>query len=486
MTHMSEKQLKSELEMGHSLNLPEAFLDRMKTMLGYEYTEFAAAYDKERLYALRYNPLKSGREEFLKRTPFKLTPVPWCNEGFYYNKSAYDMDSIELQPGKHPFHEAGAYYIQEPSAMAAAETLEPKAGEKILDLCAAPGGKTTHIAGKMMGKGLLVSNEIVPDRARILSQNVERMGISNAVVCNETPERLAGFFPMFFDRILVDAPCSGEGMFRKDETAIEMWSLENVEMCADRQLDILEQAAKMLKAGGVLVYSTCTFSPQENEGVISEFIRRHDEFAVEETKLESFFSQGEGKWVENPVSDIEHTMRLWPHKIAGEGHFIAKLRKADGLTTKPLQIKEQSIDGVKLCREFLEKELGVSNKLRDELEQNGRFILFGEQIYLVPVDMIPLKGIKVIRAGLHMGMNKKNRFEPAHALALYLPPDEVKRRYEMTEEETAKYLRGETFICDNVLKGWTLLTTGGYSIGFGKAGGGQMKNHYPKGLRKLW
>lgn len=486
MTYMSEKPLKGEIGMEHSLNLPEAFIDRMKTMLGNEYSEFAAAYDKERLYGLRYNPLKSNREDFLKRIPFNLTPVPWCNEGFYYDKWACDTDRAELQPGKHPFHEAGVYYIQEPSAMAAAEALQPKAGEKILDLCAAPGGKTTHIAGKMMGKGLLISNEIVPDRARILAQNVERMGIPNAVVCNETPDRLAVFFPMFFDRILVDAPCSGEGMFRKDETAIDMWSLENVEMCADRQLDILEQAAKMLKAGGVLVYSTCTFSPQENEGVISKFIRRHDEFVVEETKLENFFSQGEGKWVEDPAEGIEHTMRLWPHKIAGEGHFIAKLRKADGLTPKPLQIKGQSAEVVKLCREFLEKELGVSNKVRDELEQNGRFVLFGEQIYLVPEDMIPLKGIKVIRVGLHLGMNKKNRFEPAHALALYLPPDEVNRRYEMTQEETTKYLRGETFICDNGLKGWTLLTTGGYSIGFGKAGGGQMKNHYPKGLRKLW
>ncbi|MBD5519996.1 MAG: NOL1/NOP2/sun family putative RNA methylase [Lachnospiraceae bacterium] len=468
------------------MKLPEAFVDRMKRLLGDEYTEFAAAYDKERLYALRYNPLKSNREDFLKRIPFNLTPVAWCSEGFYYDKCANATDSADMQPGKHPFHEAGAYYIQEPSAMAAAEALEPKAGEKILDLCAAPGGKTTHIAGKMMGKGLIVSNEIVPDRARILSQNVERMGIPNVVVCNETPDRLARFFPMFFDRILVDAPCSGEGMFRKDETAIDMWSLENVEMCADRQLDILEHAAKMLKSGGVLVYSTCTFSPQENEGVISEFIRRHDEFVVEETKLETFFSQGEGKWIENPAEGIEHTMRLWPHKIAGEGHFIAKLRKADGLTPKPLQIKEQSTDGIKLCREFLEKELGISNQVRDELEQNGRFILFGEQIYLVPADMIPLKGIKVIRAGLHLGMNKKNRFEPAHALALYLSHGEIEKRYEMTKEETAKYLRGETFSCDTGLKGWMLLTTSGYSIGFGKAGGGQMKNHYPKGLRKLW
>lgn len=462
MTRVSENKLhgnefyenKPHENKLYEKKLPADFIDRMKKLLGDEYAEFISGYERKRFFGLRYNPLKSGRDDFLKRIPFALTPVKWCEEGFYY-------DENDAQPGKHAFHEAGVYYIQEPSAMAAAEALEPKPGEKILDLCAAPGGKTTHIAGKMMGKGLLVSNEIVPERARILSQNVERMGIANAVVCNETPDRLAEFFPQFFDRILVDAPCSGEGMFRKDETAIAMWSLENVKMCAGRQLDILEQAVRMLKAGGVLVYSTCTFSPEENEDVISEFIKRHEEFTIEETR------------------------RLWPHKIEGEGHFIARLRKMDGLNPKPLQQKKQAdADGFKMCREFLSKELGITNQYLTELEENGRLTMFGGQIYLVPSEMIPLQGVKVIRPGLHLGTDKKNRFEPSHALALFLSPEAAGRHYEMTADEAEKYLRGETFACDMSLKGWMLLTIGGYSIGFGKAGGGQMKNHYPKGLRK--
>ena len=485
------------------VNLPVDFVDRMKSLLENEYEDFIKTYEKERFYGLRYNPLKSGKEEFLKKMPFELTPVEWCCEGFYYNG----------QPGKNVFHEAGAYYIQEPSAMAAIEVLAPKPDERILDLCAAPGGKTTHIAGKMMGKGLLVSNEIVADRAKTLSQNVERMGIANAVVCNETPDKLAEFFPIFFDRILVDAPCSGEGMFRKDETAIDMWSSENVRMCADRQLNILDKAAGMLKAGGVLVYSTCTFSPEENEGVISEFLRRNEEFSIEEVSQEEFFSPGEGGWIENPAKGIEHTMRLWPHKIDGEGHFIAMLRKAGDLNTEsdyklhttlnsksiqlskkgsvdtikqkfPQQRKLSSADGFKLCRDFLDKELGIDKNLLQKIYQSGRLTMFGEHIYLIPSDMISLQGLKVVRPGLHLGTNKKNRFEPSHALALFLLPDEVESHYEMTDEQTKKYIRGETFACDEGLKGWMLLTTGGYSIGFGKAGGGQMKNHYPKGLRK--
>lgn len=433
------------------IKLPEAFMKKMERLLGDEYADFISGYEDSRLYGLRYNPLKSTKEEFLKRQPFELTAVEWSEEGFYYTGQA----------GKHVLHEAGAYYIQEPSAMAVAEALEPKPGEKILDLCAAPGGKTTHIAGKMMGEGLLVSNEIVPERARILSQNVERMGISNTVVCNETPERLAGFFPCFFDRILVDAPCSGEGMFRKDETAIEMWSPENVKLCAQRQLKILEQAAMMLKAGGVLVYSTCTFSPEENEDVINEFIKSHGEFY------------------------IENTMRLWPHKIAGEGHFIARLRKEEGLNPKCLKPKiQETIDGYKLCRDFLYKESGICDELISKLLSNSHITSFGEQIYLVPPDMISLQGIKIIRAGLHLGTDKKNRFEPSHALAMYLTPDDVDKSYELTKEQAKKYIKGETLVCDSNLKGWILLTVNGYSIGFGKAGGGWIKNHYPKGLRK--
>lgn len=506
--------MNNKKDMDEKIKLPQEFLNRMKNLLGKEYAEFISGYERERFYGLRYNPLKSGKEEFLNKMPFELTPVKWCEEGFYYNKNDSDKDLCEkdsyeisyVQPGKHAFHEAGVYYIQEPSAMSVVEVLGPEPGERILDLCAAPGGKTTHIAGKMLGKGLLVTNEIVTDRARILSQNVERMGIANAVVCNETPERMAEFFPLFFDRVLVDAPCSGEGMFRKEEIAIDMWSPENVSMCAERQLNILEQAALTLKSGGVLVYSTCTFSPEENEGVISEFLSRHQEFAIEESALEKFFSQGEGTWVENPAEGIEHTMRLWPHKIGGEGHFIAKLRKADGLNPKPdykLELKKNlksnvklssksshnsrqtKDDAIKLCRNFLDKELGLSKGIKEELEQSGSLTLFGEQIYLVPSEMIVLQGIKIIRPGLHIGTNKKNRFEPSHALALFLSPDEVGNHYAMTDAETEKYLRGETFACGEGLKGWALLTTGGCSIGFGKAGGGQMKNHYPKGLRKI-
>lgn len=511
MTHMSENDLengmKKEVKIDTKEKLPKDFVRRMQQLLGKEYEEFVAGYEKKRFYGLRYNPLKTGKETFLKKMPFELTSVKWCEEGFYYYKNDCDKDGCDedlcsgdydkaaIQPGKHAFHEAGGYYIQEPSAMAVAEVLEPKPGERILDLCAAPGGKTTHIAGKMMGEGLLISNEIVSERARILSQNVERMGIANSVVCNETPERLAELFPQFFDRVLVDAPCSGEGMFRKDDVAIDMWSLENVRMCAGRQLDILEQAAEMLRAGGVLVYSTCTFSPEENEGVISEFLRRNEEFSIEKTELERFFSQGEGKWIERPAEGIEYTMRLWPHKIEGEGHFIAKLRKdgeigrrrnADSFNHKlSQQGKHSSVDGIKLCMDFLDKELGLDKNLCEKIEQSGRLTMFGDQIYLVPPEMLPLQGLKVIRPGLHLGTAKKNRFEPSHALALYLSPDKVNKHYEMTEEETSKYLRGETFTCNSELKGWTLLTTGGYSIGFGKAANGQMKNHYPKGLRKF-
>ena len=299
------------------LILPQDFQIRMKKLLQDEYQDFLKTYEKKRLYGLRLNLLKTSRENFLEQMPFALTEILWTPDGFYYEE--------ESQPGKHIFHEAGAYYIQEPSAMAVVEVLAPKPGEKILDLCAAPGGKSTQIAGKMSGEGLLVSNEIVPSRAKILSQNIERMGIANAVVCNETPERLAERFPLFFDRILVDAPCSGEGMFRKEETAIHEWSPENVKMCAKRQCSILEQAACMLRPGGTLVYSTCTFSPEENEGVISMFLREHDDFAIEESALERFFAPGRADWVENPADSLVHTMRLWPHKIAGEGHFIAKL-----------------------------------------------------------------------------------------------------------------------------------------------------------------
>ena len=497
----------------NKVTLPQLFTERMETMLQDEYGDFLAAYEKERWYGLRFNPLKTDKETFLKRTPFTLEPVKWAEEGFYYRP--------EQQPGKHLFHEIGVYYIQEPSAMAVVEVLAPSPGERVLDLCAAPGGKSTQIAGKMMGEGLLVSNEIIPGRAKILSQNIERMGIANAVVCNETPERMAAFFPSFFDKILVDAPCSGEGMFRKDETAINEWSPEQVKMCADRQRTILEQAASMLKPGGTLVYSTCTFSVEENEEVIGVFLKEFPEFSIEEAAQEKFFAPGRSDWMGHSADEevhftganvrtdgLGHTMRLWPHKLAGEGHFIAKLKKIGTLELEQNYVNQsvpengrrftgesgrkkekKAMDGIEPCRDFLREELGLSGAVCKDFEQKGIFLSFGEQIYLMPRQMIPLKGLKVIRPGLHLGTNKKNRFEPSHALALYLSPDMVKKHYEMTNEQAERYLRGEAFACDESAegkepKGWTLLTISGYAAGFGKAGNGQMKNHYPKGLRK--
>ena len=453
--------------------LPHAFTERMRGQLKdqNEYEAFLESYDKERTYGLRYNPLKIDRERFLQEIPFALRSVPWAEEGFYYEGSD--------QPGRHALHEAGAFYIQEPSAMAVVSALDPKPGELILDLCAAPGGKSTQIAGRMQGKGLLVSNEIVPSRAKILSQNIERLGVANCVVSREEPKRLAQAFPAFFDRVLVDAPCSGEGMFRKDDTAIAEWSPENVDMCAARQRDILEKAAGMVCAGGVLVYSTCTFSKEENEETIEHFIGAHPEFVIEETGIDGVSGQGK-------------TIRLWPHRIEGEGHFIARLRKADGAARSAYRsvaeeltsARKKDKSAVTLCENFLYEELGLTDAGAAALFEEHVLFNFGEALYLIPEKMIPLKGLQIERPGLQLGFCEKGRLKPSHALALFLHPEHVCKSYELSPEQTACYLRGATFSVDSGMKGWYLLSVQGCSIGFGKATGGQMKNHYPQGLRR--
>ncbi len=462
--------------MNEMIKLPQAFCERMMGLLGEAYDDFISSYEKERYYGLRHNPLKGTAEAFPDKMPFALTKVSWAQEGYYYQATQ--------QPGKHVLHEAGAYYIQEPSAMAVVELLDPRPGERILDLCAAPGGKSTQIAGRMHGKGLLAANEIIPERAKILSQNIERMGVRNCVVCNEKPERMAELFPAFFDRILVDAPCSGEGMFRKDETARQEWSPAHVRMCADRQSHILKEAAKMLKPGGVLVYSTCTFAPEENEGTVSAFLHAHDDFMIEETVCDSAFLPGRPDWIEEPAAGIEHTMRLWPHRLQGEGHYIARLRKRGVMQPgKAKPDKERSKDR-KLCEaagKFITEELGIRPSWMTG--QGDELIRFKEQVYLVPEEMIPLAGVKVLRPGLCMLADKKNRFEPAHALALSLGREDTDKVRELTMEEAVRYIRGESISCGQE-KGWMLLLYEGYPIGFGKASGGQIKNHYPKGLRK--
>ena len=480
--------------------LPQVFLERMQGLLGSEYEEFLVSFDHEKYQALRLNPLKlrteSGRtddstviEEKIQQT-FRLHPVPWADNGYYYTK--------EDQPGKHPWHEAGLYYIQEPSAMAPVTLLSPQPGERILDLCAAPGGKSTQIASAMEGEGLLVTNEIHPARAKILSENVERMGIRNACVLNETPEHLADIFEEYFDRILVDAPCSGEGMFRKNEVACEEWSPENVQLCADRQDGILECAARMLVPGGRLVYSTCTFAPAENEGSISRFLAMHEEFEIVPIDKKALGipegCDGIPGCVENPAPGIEGTLRLWPHKLKGEGHYAAVLQKngklPEGYQPVCATGTEKGIPAKNLAKDWAEyfafaKET-FSEKLMGEAglcTAGEGFLAFGDNLYRMPERMPGVKGLKVLRPGLHLGTLKKNRFEPAHALALALCPKDVTHVWNLSVEEAAAYLKGQTFSAEGE-KGWYLICVDGISLGWGKLAGGIMKNHYPKGLRK--
>lgn len=459
--------------------LPELFLQRMQEMLGADYDKFVESLGQEKHQALRINGLKAQGAEL----PFHLAKVPWAENGYYYMK--------EDQPGKNPYHEAGVYYIQEPSAMAPVSLLDVQPGMRVLDLCAAPGGKSTQIASLLEGEGLLLCNEIHPARAKILSENVERMGIRNACVTNETPAHLSEVFVKYFDRILVDAPCSGEGMFRKNEDACGEWSPENVQICAERQDEILDCAAKMLRAGGKLVFSTCTFAPAENEGSISRFLARHPEFhilPIDKVALgivaeeSNHSADGVAAWVDEPAEGIEGTLRLWPQHLKGEGHYAALLQK-DG--EEEAEFHMESRNGIE--KGISEKELGdyatfAKENLKEALV--GKYMKFGDNIYLIPEDMPGLKGLKIMRAGLQLGTMKKNRFEPSHALALALSSEQAVHVWNLDSKEgtITAYLNGQTFPAEGE-KGWYLITVDGYSIGWGKLAGGIMKNHYPKGLR---
>ena len=477
------------------MNLPIEFEKKMKAFLGNEWDDFLYSYDNNRFQALRFNTLKvqSPEERMRILKTLKISSdkkVSWANEAYYFDEN--------VRPGKHPYHEMGLYYIQEPSAMSAAALLAPKPGMRVLDLCAAPGGKSTQLATYLGDSGLLVSNEINTQRSRILSQNIERMGIKNAIVTNEDSFVLASHFPGFFNAIQVDAPCSGEGMFRKLPEAIEQWSPENVAICAARQKEILDNAAVMLKPGGTIVYSTCTFSKEENENVIEYFLERHPDFTLEEME------------------------RFWPHKVDGEGHFVAKLvrrgsvnefdagydvcedscnkvedtgLKADRKTkknknsknrkneTKPALTKEN----MKLLSEFLDET--ISEDMAAWIK-NSRLVMFGEQLYRLPDMEVDIKGLKVQRAGLHIGEFKKQRFEPSHSLALALKLSEAKNVVKLTwdDPQTTGFFNGQSVMLSDeqtaeCKKGWALVCVDGYPAGWGKVNGAQVKNHYPKGLR---
>lgn len=469
--------------------LPQEFEQRMQQMLQTEYPDFIKSFENSHVQSLRRNPLKGSREDFLEKMPFELEETAWEPDGFYYKE--------EAQPGKHPFHEAGAYYIQEASAMAPAVYMDAKPGERVLDLCAAPGGKSTQLGAKMGGRGILVCNEIHPARAKILSENIERMGIANALVTNETPEKLAEHFPGYFDKILVDAPCSGEGMFRKHPEACREWSAENVEMCAQRQDGILDCAARMLKDGGRLVYSTCTFAPAEDEGSVLRFLARHPEFAVEDAQKWEGMTSGNAGWAQEygSLGDAaeeafleahkgvpERTVRLFPHHLKGEGHYLAVLKKGGEAQGN---VPARSLYGIQ--KGISEKDCAPWREFEAEnlnIRLDGTFLKFGDQIYVAPKELPALQGLKVLRPGLHLGTLKKGRFEPSHALALALSPADARRCAKLDLLQAKQWIGGMTVLWDGE-KGWYMAALEGYGLGWGKLAGGILKNHYPKGLRKI-
>ena len=428
--------------------LPEAFLNRMHSQLGEEYNAFLESLERPRAVALRFNPMKGAQPAL----PFVGEPVPWEEKGFYYDP--------EARPGLHPYHEAGVYYLQEASAMAPVTLLNPQPGDRVCDLCAAPGGKTTQIAGKMAGEGFLLCNEINPKRAKILSRNIERMGVGNALVTNEHPQNLAKRYAGYFDKVLIDAPCSGEGMFRKEEAAVTDWSEETVQMCANRQGEILHSGAQLVRPGGRLVYSTCTFAPAENEEAIAAFLASHPDFVAEEVSAPWFAPGPDGSF------------RLWPHKLLGEGHFAAVLRRVG-----EEELPDAPEGGEKLPKQWQE----FAKKLNIRLPA-GKAVMFGQSLYWAPAEMPDIRGVKVMRPGLELGEVKKDRFEPAHALALWLDSCATTQDFAWDSAEVRAYMHGETV--PTTQNGWCLVTVDGFSIGWGKGDGKVLKNHYPKGLRR--
>ena len=432
-------------------NLPKAFMENIKKQLPEnEWEAFFACYEEKPYKGVRLNPLKGGRYALKSILPFLGGVVEWEENGFYTD---------EEKLGGNPLHFAGAFYSQEPSAMCAAPLLEVKAGEKVLDLCSAPGGKGTQLGCNMDGKGIIVLNEPISSRARILSQNVERMGIKNAVVLNEYPQTLAGKFQGYFDKILVDAPCSGEGMFRKNaDEALGEWSEENVALCAQRQKEILDCATKMLAVGGRLVYSTCTFAVEEDEGQVRDYLQNHPEMRL--IKQE----------------------KLYPHRVKGEGHFAALFEKAERTGEWDCRLKDMrrsaTSSGEKAYREF-EKEF-FKEKFAFRVHEVGGVL------YELPENVFDWKGLQVLRVGVRLGEVKNGRFEPSHSLATVVKAEECKRviHLEMDDTRVEKYLRGET-IDGEIANGWCLVCVCGLPLGLGKAVNGTVKNHFPKGLRKM-
>lgn len=499
-----------------AVKLPQAFIGKMERLLGQDFESFMASYNQPRYYGLRSNPLKISKTQFEAISPFSLRPVPWAAEGFYY--------SLGDRPGKHPYYHAGLYYIQEPSAMAPVELLEVEPGDRVLDLCAAPGGKSTQIAGKLGGYGLLVSNDNQAERIKPLIKNLAVYGVRNAVVTHATPDRLLPAFAGYFNKIVIDAPCSGEGMFRKDEDMAGSWESHSVEKCALMQKEILHTAAKLLSPGGRIVYSTCTFSPEENEATIARFLDNHPHYQVVPVVGKTLFSSGQPSWINGEqyaveeqfskfaVASVADTYRLWPHRLEGEGHYVAVLQhdgtvEDEGAAERnPFESasanrktsrgrKEKHQERPALARDLSLWLTFMQEQLVSPIE--GKWVCFGDHVYWTDPDweLPELSGISVVRPGWFVGTLKKNRFEPSPALAMGLQLADAVRSVNLSADspEVIRYLKGETLQLQEdrlekaspeiTSKGYCLVGVDGYPLGWGKWLDGMLKNEYPAGWR---
>lgn len=464
------------------MKLPSAFTEKMKAILGEEYPAFLDSYDQPRHYGLRVNTAKISTEEFERLAPFHLTPIPWVENGYYYEE--------QDQPSRHPFYFAGLYYLQEPSAMTPASRLEIIPGERVLDLCAAPGGKATELGAKLKGTGVLVANDISASRAKALLKNVEIFGIPNSFLLNEAPARIAGAFEGFFDKILVDAPCSGEGMFRKEPEVAKAWSEGKPQACAKQQKEILLQAARMLRPGGKLLYSTCTFSPEENEQIIQFLLEACPEFSLLDIEGYEGFEPGRPELAGgNPM--LQKCVRIWPHKMAGEGHFLALLEKEGNSRQEGESGEERSAKNPERIRLTRQERQLLEDFLADvsmELEPSRIEVRKGQAYYLPDLPQIS-KGLSFVRNGLYLGEMKKDRFEPSQAFAMALGKEGYASLVNLpwTDERIMRYLKGETIQVEELPvkreNGWQLVCVNGYPLGWGKLVNGLLKNKYLSGWR---
>ena len=464
------------------MNLPQAFERKMKSLLKEDYTQYIACFNEIRHYGLRVNTNKLSVKEFEEICPFEITPIPWIENGFYYDGDA-------IQPGKHPFYFAGLYYLQEPSAMTPANRLPIYPGDKVLDICAAPGGKATELGAKLNGKGILYANDISVTRAKALLKNLELFGIKNAMVLSENPEKLECMFQGYFDKILIDAPCSGEGMFRKDKKMMESWENKGPAFYSEIQKEIIIQAAHMLKKGGLMLYSTCTFDPLENEQVIEHLLQTCPEFEIIDIDTYEGFQPGRTDETTTKHIDFNKTVRIWPHKMKGEGHYLALLQKSKSDNTSCIIEKRANMQKEKNLPEDL--KLFFEN-ISWEMEWS-QLLQRDEKLYYLPVATTDHKKIRFLRTGLYLGDlkgdSKRQRFEPSQSLAMALKKQEYRRviNFSIMDERVIRYLKGETLEVEDLVaakdKGWYLVCVECYPLGWCKVANGTLKNKYYAGWR---